>query len=501
MSSNERIVKIRQSLKESILLFGKMVMPRTFYLESPEFHKEICEHLQNPQYKKLNIIAPRGTAKSSLIAGVYALHHLMFAEGQKVIVLSSRTQYHAVLLLQSIKDILDYSMEFRSVFGYWGEQSAKRWTSTEIILKDGSAIICKGTGQAIRGIKVGNQRPTLLILDDPEDENNTKTAESMEANLRWLLQQASPAIDPHKGRIIVIGTPLHERCMVLTLKEASGWITLHYKYIVTQDDGTRISLWPQMRDLESLDALKKEHEDIGRLSAFYREYMCEVIGDEDALFREEYFQYYQGEFESKDGQGTLRLDKDGSVEDIPVDVYMGVDPASSTRATADFSTIVVVGIDKRGHRYVLDYWHRRVTPLAHAEAIIEWYKRYRPLKTRIESNGYQEMLKDYLRMRCREEGIFIPGLEIKEVARTNKNSRLESMQPLFAKKMVWMRTSQIALRDELLLYPRSKHDDLMDGLFYAMKNITPVNESERLRVRQIIEMGEEYAPEGDWATA
>ena len=33
----------------------------------------------------------------------------------------------------------------------------------------------------------------------------------------------------------------------------------------------------------------------------------------------------------------------------------------------------------------------------------------------------------------------------------------------------------IELRDELLLYPRSKHDDLLDGLFYANKGIYPPN--------------------------
>ena len=81
---------------------------------------------------------------------------------------------HAIKLLGTIKDCLDYSSNFRSLFGYWGQYSAKQWSKSEIELKDGSMIICKGTGQQLRGIKHGNQRPTLIILDDPEDENNTK---------------------------------------------------------------------------------------------------------------------------------------------------------------------------------------------------------------------------------------------------------------------------------------------------------------------------------------
>ncbi len=139
--------------------------------------------------------------------------------GAKLIVLVSRTQDHAIKLLGTIKDTIEYSETFRQVYGYWGQHSAKQWSKTEIELKDGSMIICKGTGQQLRGIKVGSQRPTLIIVDDPEDENNTKTAEAMEQNLRWLLQSAVPSLDPQKGKIIVIGTPQHQRCLVEILNK------------------------------------------------------------------------------------------------------------------------------------------------------------------------------------------------------------------------------------------------------------------------------------------
>jgi hypothetical protein len=47
------------------------------------------------------------------------------------------------------------------------------------------------------------------------------------------------------------------------------------------------------------------------------------------------------------------------------------------------------------------------------------------------------------------------------------------MQPYFAQKKMYMLESMSELRDELLLYPRGKHDDLLDGLFYAMKKCYP----------------------------
>ena len=158
---------------------------------------------------------------------------------------------------------------------------------------------------------------------------------------------------------------------------------------------------------------------------------------------------------------------------------MGIDPASSTRQTADFSTIVTVAVDKDNNRYLLPYFRKRVSPMALADAILERFKLYKPDKCRIESVGYQEMLREYIRQRCEEEGLFISGLEIKENPRNSKSSRLETLQPYFAQKKVLMQEDMQDFKNELLLYPRSKHDDLLDGFYYANKKAyTPTHKAE-----------------------
>jgi predicted phage terminase large subunit-like protein len=443
-----------------------------FSAASPDFHYQIAEELLNEKQKQLNIIAPRGHAKSSIVGGVFPLHHLMFDKGPKLIVLVSRTQDHAIKLLGTIKDVFDYSEQFRSLFGYWGVNSAKSWAKSEIELKDGSMIICKGTGQQLRGIKHGNQRPTLIIVDDPEDENNTKTSEAMESNLRWLLQSAIPSLDPIKGRIAIIGTPIHQRCIVETLKEMEGWKNMLFK----PDLEKKVALWEEWQPLKKLIKKKAELESINRVSVFYREYMCEVVGDEDQLFKEEYINYYKGALLFEDAGPVMHLKELKGVkvdEKRPVNIFMGVDPASSTRQTADFSVVVSVAVDNEDNRFVLPYYRNRATPMKVAEAILTQVKKYKPEKTRIESVGYQEMLREYLRQRCEEENLFVPGLEIKESPRNSKSSRLETMQPWFAKGKFFMDKNMQALHDELLMYPRGKHDDLLDGLYYATKKIYP----------------------------
>ena len=457
--------EVLQKLKHDMMLFGKVCIPNMFSAKSPDFHYDLSKNVMNPDNRQINIIAPRGHAKSSIVGGILPMHHLMFGEGKKLVVLCSRTQDHAVKLLGLIKDTLDYSDQCRQLFGYWGQHSAKSWAKTEIELKDGSMVICKGTGQQLRGIKIGNQRPTLIIVDDPEDENNTKTAEAMESNLRWLLQSAVPSLDPRKGRLIIIGTPQHERCMVETIKDMKGWLNLEYKPDI--DNGK--ALWEDWWSIKKLLEKKAELESINRLSVFYREYMCEIVGDEDQLFKADDFRYYKGDVYLNSQKEAFIKMTEPEVKEIPINIFTGVDPASSTKQTADYSVIFNIGVDKEGNRYVLPYYRKRATPLNLAEAIVDNFKKFHSQKTRIESVGYQEMLREYVVKRCEQEKLFIPGLNVRENPRNSKSRRLESLQPIFARGMVYMDRNMQDLINELLLFPRGKHDDLLDGFYYANK--------------------------------
>ena len=249
-----------------------------------------------------------------------------------------------------------------------------------------------------------------------------------------------------------------------------GWNTKEYRPILEED----YSLWPEVWPIEKLKEKKEELESINRLSVFYREYLCQIVGDEDNLFRKDDLQYYDG-FIEKDEQGlsTLvltTLNGEEVNERRPVNVFTGIDPASSTKKGADFSVIFNIAVDSDNNRWVLPYYRKRATPLDLADSIINNFKNYRSTKTRIESVGYQEMLRQYIKEKAEELGMFIPGLEIKENPRTSKSYRLESLQPLFANKKVHIQPNMQAFIDELTLYPRGKHDDLLDGFFYANKN-------------------------------
>lgn len=484
------------------LIFGRICLPTMFSAASPSFHRELSDIYLDKANNKVNIIAPRGHAKSSLVACLFVLHHIFFDEGEKVVVLVSKTEGHAVRLLQTIKNALDYSIPLRQIVGYWGEHTAKTWKTNEVILKDGTAILCRGTGQMVVGLKYNNQRPTLIVLDDPEDMNNTKTAEAMEFNLRWLLQSLIPALDPKRGRIFVIGTPQHERCMVEILQTMFGWVTKRYKAI--QDDGT--ALWPEWWSVEALLKEKASLESINRVSSFYREYQCQVMGDEDQLFKDSYLRYWDGSLSHDANRNAFltitKLDHQVLSSPIvkPVNIFTGVDPASTTEQTSDYTAILSLAIDPDKNRYILPYLRKHLTPMRVADAVLKEYKKVWSKKVRIETVGYQEMLREYLR-----EKEYIPGLEIKESPRTAKSHRLEQLEPYFLQRRVFLKEDMGELRDELLLYPRGKHDDLLDALYYASKKIyPPYHETQREASEgHFINIDEEVSGQetGKWKTA
>ena len=500
MTEQQARIEVLKKCKEDLIFFGKTIKPKTFYLESPHFHTEMSELMMNRSEEQVCILAPRGFAKSTL--GVFMiLHHILFDAGDKVIVIQSKTQPEAINRLTSIKNILEYSKPFRDLFGYAGENVATKWTEKNVRSHIGGnafSIRCIGTGMPARGAlesseSLDDTRITLYYLDDPDDEQNTLTKEQMEKNYDKFAG-SKEGLDKRTGRVIVVGTLVRQGCIVDRLYGSKGWVSKLYK--ARDDDGNL--LWKEMRDNDWLDAKFEEYESQGKISKYYSEFMNEIVGDADQLFKEEYIQYWDGHLDVVDGEGFIHITHLGTGKDSegtrvlkkleeeivkPVTTYIGVDPASSTKRTADYSVTFPIAYD--GYKiYVLPYFRKRVTPTAHADQIIETIRHLSPTRGHIETVGYQEMLRDYLRNRLMEEDLYLPGIEKKFNPRTEKSERLETLHSFFYNKRVYIKPDMNEFLDELLMYPRGRHDDTLDGFYYATRKLLPPrHESERKEIK------------------
>lgn len=468
---------------EDLTYLGKVISPQTFYLDSPKFHTEIDEVLLDNSKIQVVREAPRGTAKSTKIIAKI-VHHGVFDTGDKLVIIQSKTRPEAINRLTKIKNIFEYSNTFIDLFGYYGEQKAEVWREDKITVRiknpftgEESRLTIKavGTGQQVRGALESDTRITLYILDDPDDEDNCLTKEQMDKNFDKFLGGVA-GLDRRNGRVIVIGTPIREGCIVERLRNAPGWDTKVYQAYWTNSDGKIELLWEEMYNLEWLNNKKRELEALGKRSKFYSEYMCEIMGDEDRLLKG--WKYYDGDLEINDDGSYLIVTKRHkenlpTPEKIAVNIFMGIDPASSTKQTADFSITFGIAYDSDKNIYVLPYFRKRTTPTAHADQIIEMIKSWNPMKAHVETVGYQEMMRQYLRQRLSDEGLYVSGLETKFNPKTEKSARLDTLQPFFATGKIWIMENMTELEDELNMYPRGKHDDLLDGLYYATRKLIP----------------------------
>ena len=473
MSDYEERYAQQQALKKlykNMALFGRYCFPTALRKEIPPFHFNIYKSLSDSEQRRVAIAAPRGTAKSTTTSLIYPLWKTAFKPSDEdlFIVIISESQAQSINFLSRIKYHLGHSEKFTELFGDMGPLTAKRWTNNDIILANGTRIIAVGTGQRVRGFIEGDTRPNLIIVDDFESELNAFTPEARAKNKKWMTEAVVPSLSDD-GKLVLIGTVISEDCFLYWIKESSAWHVLWYS--IWDDDEK--SIWPERFPRERILQIKEEFASIGNLNGFYQEYMNIAQSPDNAPFKPEWMQLHHNDFEIRNGQGCLVRQIDEEEKIIPIEVYCGVDPASSLSVRADYFCIATIGIDNENNKYVLDIVRERLSPSKQPQKIIDTYMKYKPRRMKIETTGYQEALRVGVRDIMKEKGLYIPGLEKGVKPRTRKSERLLSLVPMFARKQFYWSPEDIKGQQEFLSYPRGKHDDVMDGVLTALDGAKP----------------------------
>ena len=97
---------------------------------------------------------------------------------------------------------------------------------------------------------------------------------------------------------------------------------------------------------------------------------------------------------------------------------------------------------------------------------------------KIETVGYQEALRSNVRKMMLDEGLYIPGLEKGIKPRQKKSERLLSLVAPLARGEFYFRPTDIHAQQEFLSYPRGKHDDILDAIYYALDGAKPTRRKE-----------------------
>lgn len=447
--------KLRQYLlaifkrRENIHLFGWFIARPYFPLETPPFHKEILDLISNKDNRRVGVIAPRGHAKSTTVDITYPLWAGCF-EQEEFIVIISDTYTQAAEFINALKDEFENNPKIKWLFG---NMKGDDWQDGEFVLSNGIKYAAKGSGMKIRGIRHRHTRPTLMIFDDIENDENIKSAEQRQKLYHWFTKAAIPAL-ARGGRAVVIGTILHFDSLVnKVIKQQDifkSWQTRVFYAITTDEDGTEHALWSEHRSLEKLKSMRdnpNDQEFVGSI-AFAQEYQHKPFSEEDAIVKPDWIK------ECEPSQAPDEYSRQARV--------LTVDPAASERQTADPTAMIVADLGADGNVYVRAIRNQRTSPSVTAETIQNLYETYQPQVVGIEQGALGLVFRDLL------AGLPVIGLKPDK----DKVRRLLAVSRFFeAGKVFLVKDIQNgqALREQLIEFPKGTHDDMVDAIVYAIR--------------------------------
>lgn len=435
--------------RENVHLFGWFVARPYFPLETPPFHKEILDLISDKNNRRIGVIAPRGHAKSTTVDMTYPLWAGCF-EQEEFIVIISDTYTQAAEFINALKDEFENNPKIKWLFG---NMKGDDWQDGEFVLSNGIKYAAKGSGMKIRGIRHRHTRPTLMIFDDIENDENIKSAEQRQKLYHWFTKAAIPAL-ARGGRAVVIGTILHFDSLVNKVMKQQdvfrSWQTRVFYAITTEEDGTERALWPEHRSLEKLRAMRDDPGDqdfIGSIT-FAQEYQHKPFSEEDAIIQPDWI---------KECEPSQVPDKHARLARV-----LTIDPAASERQTADFTAMIVADLYTDGNVYIRAIRNQRTSPSVTADTIRELDEIYKPQVIGIEKGALGLVFRDLL------EGLPVIGLEPDK----DKVRRLLAVSRFFEAGRVYtvknIQNGQ-AFREQLIEFPKGTHDDMVDAAAYAVR--------------------------------
>jgi len=433
------------------VVFASYFFKDLMFNKMPEFHKTIYEALKQRRPRQV-IVAPRGTAKSTIVTLIWTLYNVCFGLAS-LIVIASETWTKACIHLDRIKDQVLNNSELRNLFKI---QPSEPWTKSDIAIAtpfNRVRILALGNGQSVRGI-VKDKRIELFIGDDLES-NATAYRKTPRENLKkWFWGEVIPAIEPITGKVIVVGTNLHPQSLIADLLKLNEWNPLLFKLI--QDDGT--SLWEDRFPLNYILKIKNSYIRAGRLADFYAEYMNDPMLPLEESLDLSYVRYFD--------KWTLKK---------KVIYYAAVDPAASLETDADNTAIAVLGHDEEGNVYLFEVVAEKMLPSKIIDHLIRISRNYPLRKIGIEVTGMQKALFNALDEELRSRGEFLPLVPIKVTGRegSKKERILGYLEPKISNGRFFIDPTCHDHREFLDEFKRflsgeAEHDDRVDAVSLAV---------------------------------
>lgn len=468
----------------------------------PAFHDEMWDYCCS-EYPKVAIAAPRGHAKSTAITFAYCLSVILWRERSYVMIVSE-TESQSKQFLHDLKKILAGHSKLRQLFNIKG---FSKETETEVVVEflDGheARVIAKGSGQSVRGAKINNKRPDLIICDDLEGDEQVQSEERRDKFRRWFYNGLLPVLSDN-GIVRVVGTIMHldallERLMpenqfpkklvekekyiqvagtkVYSIYPRAIWKSI--RYAAHNEDFSSI-LWPEKFSKERLLAIREDYVMQGIPDGYAQEYLNYPIDAETAYFRMEFL------------KDVTRLQ-----ERCPK--YIGLDLAVSVKTKANKSSFVVGQVTSTNILQIIDNEVGRMDSLDIVDTILRLEDQYHPEFFVVEKGPIWSAIEPLLTKVSIERNIYpniktYPATQDKLARARTIQGRMRMGGVEFLKEGRWYP----AMESELLRFPKGASDDIVDSLAWlgiALAQMTRADTEDEIEEMQYVQ-AMQFQPSG-----
>jgi predicted phage terminase large subunit-like protein len=434
-------------------------------------------HLQENRGGKIALVGSRGTAKSFYLSQLYPL--VCALEGiEPYTIVASETTPNAAQLIAPIKSEVEENDLIRRDYPD-AVKTSGTWNSESLEFGNGCRIDAAGVGKAIRGRRHKADRPSLIVIDDPESDEAIRSDAIRQSTREWMLRTVMKGGAPNLN-VIVAENAIHRECLAFHLGSLPEWELNKWPSIMSWPK--RMDLWAEWEKLYTSLAPGKAAE----AQKFYEKHRREMHDGAELLWpaREDLLKLMKMRAE---GHASFEAEKQCNpvsptdcewpsvlfdqefmwVDELPTSGIIkaiGLDPSKGRDAKrGDYSAIIRMVRGKDKYLYVqADLQRRDSGKIARDFAEQAYY--FKPDVAVLEANMNQDLLGEPIREECSNLGYAMPLTTIEHSA--PKQVRIRRLSPwLHGYKFRFVRTPGTQLLvNQLRDFPVGDHDDGPDAL-------------------------------------
>lgn len=380
-------------------------------------------------------LASRGHGKSTIMCVGIPLYLSLHSKRFNYFLNVQSTATKAKQINLAIRNEFETNEKLIRDYGYMID--SKKDTESLFVLKNGVIFGCCSMGGSIRGLQYNNIRPSFIILDDPYESDDIGNYESILKKNSWVRSSLIPAANIDNYCLNIIGTAISKNDIMHEFQKLENVRTGTFRAV----DENGKSLW-------MTDEQIKEAKSLMGSILWEREYQQNILDDSSAIIRQAWIHYY---------------------DDLPKEMeetVITVDPAISTKDSADFTGKAVIAKDKNSNYFVIDIFQDKFSFNQNIEHIKELNAKYNPRSVKIESVAAFQAFGQELRRTTR-----VPVRDI--IVQKDKDTRLINVSSLFENGKVFFSSK---IKQELmqtligqLCNRKPDHDDIRDAIVVGLE--------------------------------